>query len=205
MGPFHPTLGGPPKHHIVRVGWNTPKLQDEAHFDIWALAHGLPAEMSTEPWTRQALIDAADDAEKPGAATILDNLVELGLVVEVARGSDRAREFANSYCVRSLLMGLGNTREDPARDGIGIAGLPPILKVRPRVFEIWQWAHLWPTIWSACEGIALVTNPVEGSGAEHASPESVLDFMLDAFRDLISHGAIYLDLQTTTRRANTSD
>lgn len=191
MGPFHPAQGAPVRHHIVRVGWDTPKLPDEAHRDIWALAHGLPSRLGSVRWTRQAIIETADDADMGGSAEILDSLADLGLIVEVTPGSEQAREFASSYCVRPLLIGLGNTPEDPVLDGIGLGGVPPLVKVRPRVFEIWQWAHLWPSVWEACEGLASVANQ-----AEDTRPEALLDFMLEAFRTLIAHGAIYLDVPT---------
>ncbi len=125
------------------------KLPDEGHVDIWALAHGLPNRTDTIRWTRRAIIEAADDADMPDAASILDSLAGLGLIVEVTRGTEQAREFAESYRLQSLLIGLGNSPEDPVLDGIGLVGIPPVVKVRPRVFEIWQWAHLWPTVWAA--------------------------------------------------------
>jgi len=198
MGPFHPKQGAPAKHHIVRVGWRTPKLPDQAHYDMWALAHGLPSRLDNAPWSRQVLIETANEAAVPGpAAEILDNLAQLGLIVEVTPGSDQAREFAEAYRVRPLLMGIGNTANDPVLDGIGLAGMPPLVRVRPRVFEIWEWTHLWPSIWSACEGFAAVANQAADAGAEPAEPEALLDFMLDAFRTLIAHSALYLDVVTT--------
>ncbi|MDQ3733600.1 MAG: hypothetical protein M3400_06310 [Actinomycetota bacterium] len=205
MGPFHPTQGAPAKHHIVRVGWNTPKLPDQAHFDMWALAHGLPSRLGGAPWTRQVLIETATEAEVPGAAEILDNLVRLGLTVEVMPGSDQAQKFAQAYRVRPLLIGLGNTAADPVLDGIGLAGVPPLVRVRPRVFEIWEWTHLWPSIWTACEGFASVANQAADASAEPAEPQALLDFMLDAFRTLIAHSAIYLDVVTTAPGRSASE
>ncbi len=198
MGPFHPNQGAPAQHHIVRVGWDTPKLPDAAHFDVWALAHGLPSRAHTMRWTRQAIIDTADEVEIPGTADILDSLADLGLIVEVAPGSAQAREFAAQYRLRPLLIGLGNTPEDPILDGIGLGGIPPLVKVRPRVFEIWQWAHLWPSIWAACEGLAWVAGQAGNARPEDADPEALLDFMFEAFRTLISHNAVYLDVASTS-------
>ncbi len=197
MGPFHPSRNGPAKHHIVRVGWETPKLPDEEHVDIWALAHGLPDRVETTRWTRQAIIEAAQDADMPDAAAILDNLAGLGLIAEVSPGTEQAREFAESYRLQSLLIGLGNSPEDPILDGIGLIGIPPVVKVRPRVFEIWQWAHLWPTIWAACEGLAYVSAQGADPSPETTEPEQVLDLVLDSLRTLISRNAVYLDVAMT--------
>ncbi|MGI8628324.1 MAG: hypothetical protein ACR2J5_17415 [Geodermatophilaceae bacterium] len=194
MGPFHPSRNGPAKHHIVRVGWETPKIPDEDHLDVWALAHGLPGRVDSVRWTRRAIIEAADEAEMPDAAAVLDNLTDLGLVVEVTPGTEQAREFADSYRLQSLLIGLGNSPDDPVLDGIGLPGVAPMLKVRPRVFEIWQWAHLWPTIWAACEGLAYVAGRTEGATPEAADPDKVLDLMFEAIRTLVLGNAVYLDV-----------
>lgn len=204
MGPFHPDQNAPIKHHIVRVGWNTPKLPDEAHFNIWALAHGLPTRMDTR-WTRQAIIEAADEAGMAEAAAILDTLAGLGLIAEVIPETGQAREFAGSYRLQSLMIGLGNTPEDPVLDGIGWAGLPPVVKVRPRIFHVWQLAHLWPSLWSACEGLAWANAQVpEDTFPEYTDPRGVLDLILEALRALIWCSAAYLDVATPPRSASTS-
>lgn len=197
LGPFHPKRNQPPRHHIVRVGWDTPKLTDEAHVDIWALAHGLPDRVDAVRWTRQAILDAAQDAGMPDAAVILDDLAGLGLITEVHTGTDQALDFAKGHRMQSLLIGLGNSPEDPVLDGIGLAGMAPILKVRPRVFQVWQWAHLWPTVWAACEGLAFVAGETGAGRPEDTDPVTVLDFMLEALRTLVSRNAAYLDLAVT--------
>lgn len=202
MGPFHPSRNGPAKHHIVRVGWDTPKLTDEAHVDIWALAHGLLGREDVR-WTRKAIIAAAEEAEMADAAAILDDLAGLGLIAEVLPGTDQAHMFADSYRMQSLLIGLGNSPADPAFDAIGLVGLEPVAKVRPRVFEIWQWAHLWPTLWAACEGLAYLAKKA-GSTPEASDPEQVLDLMIEALRTLISRNAAYLDVPVGAGGGNRS-
>jgi len=192
MGPFHPTRGAPARHFIVRVGWDTPKLPDEDHLDVWALAHGLPARIGTTPWTRDAVLAAARDGGIADAETVLDTLVDLGLVAEVTPGTPGAVEFARRHRVQSLLVGLGNLPDDPLLDGIGLPGLPPMVRVEPRVFELWQWAHLWPDLWSACE--ALADAEQETGGTATADPELTLGGALRALRVLVAHNAAYLDL-----------
>jgi hypothetical protein len=172
------------------------------------LAHGEPTGTETGRWTRQAIIDVADTAEMPNAAAILDTLADLGLIAEVRPGTEQAREFAGSYRLQSLMIGLGNSPEDPVLDGIGLAGIPPVVKVRPRVFEIWQWAHLWPSLWAACEGLAWVAGQAaqveEADRPKEADPEALLDFVLEATRTLMWRNAVYLDVATTPRSASTS-
>lgn len=193
MGPFHPGRGAPPKHHIVRVGRDTPKLPDETHFDVWALSHGLPARIGHMPWTRQAVARVATDAGVPDPEAVLDSLLELGLVVEVVPGTPGAVDFARRHRVHSLLIGLGNGPEDPFLDGIGLPGLPPLARVEPRVYELWQWAHLWPDLWSACQGFTEAARESGASGEEEPDPARWLDVALGDLRTLIAHNAAYLD------------
>lgn len=205
MGPFHPKVNAPARHHIVRVGWDTPKLPDEAHLDIWALAHGPPTGGENNSWTRKAIIEVAEEADMPDAAAILDTLADLGLIAEVTPGTGQAREFAESYRLQSLMIGLGNSPDDPVLDGIGLAGIPPVVKVRPRIFEIWQWAHLWPSLWAACEGLAWVADQAEDAARpEDADPEALLDFVLEATRTLLWRNAVYLDVAATPRSESRS-
>jgi hypothetical protein len=116
MGPFHPSRNGPAKHHIVRVGWETPKLPDEGHVDIWALAHGLPTREAVR-WTRRAIIEAADEAGMPDATAILDNLAGLGLIAEVTPGPSRPTISPTPNRLQSLLIGLATVLTIPCSTG----------------------------------------------------------------------------------------
>lgn len=193
MGPFHPERGAPSRHHIVRVGWDTPKLPDDTHFEVWAFTHGLPARIDHVPWTRRAVVRVAADAGVPDAEPILDALLELGVVVQVVPGTPGAVEFARRHRVHSLLVGLGNGPEDPFLDGIGLPGLPPLARVEPRVYELWQWAHLWPDLWSACQGFTEAAREAGTPDGVEPDPERWLDFALGGLRTLIAHNAAYLD------------
>lgn len=195
MGPFHPRPGAPPRHFIVRIGWTTPKLPDEAHLDVWAFAHGLPTRIDSERWTREAVVRTAEDAGVADAGAVVENLLERRLLAEVEPGTDQAVEFARTYRMQSLLIGLGNGPDDPVLDGIGIAGLPAVVRVRPRVFELWQWGHLWPDLWSTCESLAEVSRESGSTDPDETEPERVLDFALGALRTLVAHNAAYLDVR----------
>lgn len=198
LGPFHPSRSAPAQHYIVRVGWDTKKLPDPAHLDIWSLAHGLPHLIET-PWTRTAIVKVAHDAGMSDAEAIIDTLLDLGLLAVVQSATDQAVDFACSYRMQALLVGLGNGPDDPAVDGIGLPGLPPLLTVAPRTFEIWQWGHLWPSIWSACEGLAEVARGTQDSDPATTEPRQVLSSVLGALRTLIAKNAVYLDTTSTVR------
>ena len=217
QGAFHPGRGLPPSHHVVRMGWEAVRLTEEIEVDVWGLAHGLPAEMETaKAWNRACVLDAAAEAGHPGAEPVLDRLLDRGLVVEVGPGTAQAREFARFHRLQPLLVGLGQAPDEsvvpaesvapdgaPAPDGgqprgepvdaIGVPGLLVALRATPRVFEVWEWAHLWPDLWSACEGLAEAGRDAGETEPTATDPDEVLTFVLGAAQTLIAHGAAYLD------------
>lgn len=192
VGAVHPDRGAPALHVVVRVGWDTPKLQDEAHHQVWWLAHRSSGR-GGRPWTRQAIVDHAGDTGTADAGEVFDTLVSLGLLAVIPPSIEQEMAFARRYRVQALLVGLGNTPSQPAMSGIGLPGLPPLLDVPTRYFEVWQWAHLWPNIWASCEGLAEVARETGDTEPSATRPEQVLESTLQAIRTLIARNAIYLD------------
>ena len=101
LGPFYPGENAPLKHHIVRVGWGTPKLPDDDHMSLWALSHGMSSRIGTTPWTRRAVEDAAHEGGMNDPAPIFDTLLKLGVVVELGD----PMEFAKRYRMQALMSG----------------------------------------------------------------------------------------------------
>jgi hypothetical protein len=210
QGAFHAGGGRPPSYHVVRMGWEPARLDDEAEVDVWGLAHGLPA--AIEPggaWTRSSVLEAAAEVGHADASPVLDRLLGRGLVAEVAPGSAAAREFARYHRLQPLLIGLGPIPEgsrlsdggevtDEPLDALGVPGLTIAARVRPRVFEVWEWAHLWPDLWSASEGLAAAGREAGGTDEAATDPEQVLAFVLAAAQTLVAHGAAYLDHRPRT-------
>ncbi|KQS73728.1 hypothetical protein [Modestobacter sp. Leaf380] len=186
MGPVHLTPGAAPDHHAVRIGWESHRLSDPDQVVVWRLAHGDPEGVPATPESVSSAATAAG-VRDPGGA--LASLVGPGLVVEVAE--ENAEAFARAHRVQPLLAGLGNSAED-LMDSIGLLGLPPAARVRPRVFEVWRWAHLWPDLWSAAEGLAAAGAGDDGEPRSTAADE--LLGLLDAVQELLSAGAVHLDV-----------
>ena len=192
MGPFHQHRGEPPAYWVVRLGWDSPLLPDQATADVWALAHGLPGQAAT-PWTRSALCRAATEAGVADPDPVLTALVERGLVAEVAPGTTSAAEFAATHRVQSLLLGLGELPDTPELDGIGLLGMPALARVPLGTYEFWQWGHLWPTLAEAATGLAEMAAQSPEHAPEEADPPQVLDRILRELHGLLAVGAVYLD------------
>jgi hypothetical protein len=193
MGPFHQHRGAPPAYWVVRLGWDSPLLQDQATADVWALAHGRRDQTDRAPWTRTELCRAARAAGVDQPDAVLDALIGRGLVAEVGPGTAEAAEFAGTHRVQSLLLGLGELPDDPGVDGIGLLGMPPLARVHLATFEFWQWGHLWPTLTEAAGGLAEMAAESPGHTPEEADSRQVLDRILRDLHQLLSVGAVYLD------------
>jgi hypothetical protein len=193
MGPFHQHRDAPPAYWVVRLGWDSPLLHDQSTADVWALAHGLPDQVHSIPWTRSAIRRVAREAGIGDSDAALDHLLERGLAVELTPGSPAAVEFAGTHRVQSLLLGLGQLPDRPGVDGIGLLGMPALAQVSARTYEFWQWAHLWPTLADAAAGLAEMAAQAPGHDPSETDPAAVLDRLLRELHTLLSGHAVYLD------------
>lgn len=204
IGPFYPEQHAPLRHHIVRVGRETPKLADDTHMAVWALLHGPGPTAGGEgpAWTRQVVESICGDLDITGAARLVDELLHTGAAVEVDSHGDGLLEFAHAYRLRALLHGLGNTAEDHGRYGIGIPHVGPIVTVSIQEYELWQWAPVVPTLWDAYE---MLTQVWRRTGAIHSlntDPTERLRHDVEnlTLHKLLGHGAAYLDEASATAR-----
>jgi len=178
--------------HVVRIGWESYQLEDAAQFAVWALAHGLPEPGAgeTAPWTRSALVGAARASGIPNVGDALADLTARDLLIEVTPGTAEAVEFARVCRTRSLLIGLGNTLEEPRRYAIGASENAPVARVSGFAYELWKWGHACDSLWHACHVFAAAGSPGE---VDETDPERVLTRCLAAIQVLLANGAIYLD------------
>jgi len=179
-------------HHEVRLGVNVVEVDNDT-FRLWALAHGIPDQLSEDAtWGRQQIIDAATTAGITNAEASIENGINQGLLVEVAPGPDAAVEFATRYRLVPLMLGLGNSAEEPGLYGIGLFG-QPFLHVNSMVYSLWEWAHLDRNLWEACETFAQVEAQAGAQEPDETDPHKILENFLVAIHGLLSVNAAYLD------------
>jgi hypothetical protein len=197
LGPVHSPTG--PAEHLVRVGWRTWRLPEGLRADTWALAHG-GADPLEGPWRRAGLLTAAAATGLGDVTADLDALVSDGLVAEVRSGPE-AEAFAARVRLQPLLVGLGNSADDPL-DALGIPGLPAAARVRPRVAEVWRWAGAWPSLAAARDGFARIA---ARTGTDPAGTAADLDWLLVAVQQLVAVSAGHLDAAGGGRLARRHD
>src|SRR5690349_3582172 len=188
LGPFFPGPGADLDGHRVRVGHEVVTLFSDTEFAVWGLAHGLPgsAPSGAARLTRHTVEAAVREQTGADSGAAIDELLREGVLVEVGDGAADPVEFGRRYRFRSLLVGLGASREQPDRFHIGLTGRP-LATVDGLAFEFWEWAPLHPTLWAAWQAAAAVETALGGS-------EPVVDGALDRLQVLLAAGCGYLDV-----------
>ncbi len=180
----------PARVHQVRRGPNIDELP-ESQFIVWALAQGLADKLDGTRWTRAVVEQTVQQAGIDNAAEIVDQLLADEYLVEVdpADGHD----FALRYQLHPLMLGLGNSPEEPWLYGLGF-GDQPVLKVSRAVYSLWEWAHLDGNLWDACETFSDVEQQAGGKDPELTDPQRVLTGLLAGIHHLTSAAAAYVDV-----------
>ncbi|MDQ3716101.1 MAG: hypothetical protein M3381_08815 [Actinomycetota bacterium] len=180
----------------VRVGPDVVRLDDE-QFAIWGLAHGIPDRPPEQPWTRQTVLTAARRAGIAHSEQVLDGLVKDYLLFEATPGTDGAVDFARRHRLIPLMLGLGNSSEEPRLYSVGMVGLP-VVSMSAMAYDLYEWAHMDSNLWLACQGAAATAVRVGIEDRLARDPLLMLDALLGTLHALLSPNAAYLD----TRLAN---
>ncbi|MBB4906414.1 hypothetical protein [Actinophytocola algeriensis] len=174
---------------VVRVGVeHRPLTADE--FGVWVLAHGAPEDGAV--WTTDDLLRLAEETELADAGRHVEELTAKGLLALVpAEGGPEAVAFVEKYRLAPLLVGLGNTEDDPDDYALGFPLLDePVAVVPVGSYELWQWGHVAPSMWHTCEVRAKVAADLN----EPSGSEEVLAGLLADLRPLLVNSCAYLDL-----------
>lgn len=175
----------------VRVGADVNRLTDE-QFAIWGLAHGTPDRPPDQPWNRQAVLTAARRAGIGGAEQVLESLMADHMLVETTPGTDSAVDFARRHRLIPLMLGLGNTAEEPWIYSVGLLGMP-IVQLSATAYDLYKWAHLDANLWLACEGAAATAVRVGIDDPKATDPLQTLNALLATLHVILSPNAVYLD------------
>lgn len=186
LGVFHPGDGTSAPVQQVRRGAELVELSD-AEFLVWSLAHGLAdAEGESVPCTEPAILEYADE---PAA---IRSLVDRGLLVEVVPGSPESVRFASAHRLLPLALGLGNDPEQPWLFSVGLL-YQPLASMTAAMYDLWQWAHLAPDLWLACQELAVVATRAGIRDPGQTDPDQVLAGALGSMHHLLAVRVACLD------------
>ncbi|WP_405063919.1 hypothetical protein OG474_20360 [Kribbella sp. NBC_01505] len=175
-------IGAP--NHVVRVGMKQHRLTD-VEFGAWMLTHG-PAEATAEPWTRRRMTAEATRLAIDLPPDLLDDLEARGLVFSIDPADPDVAGVARGYRLEALMIGLGDTAEQPGHHRIGVPEAGVVAVLDPDSYELWQWAATTPSLWAYCELRSTVTSSDD--------PRSAADRVFQDLRTLVAHGCGYLDV-----------
>jgi hypothetical protein len=197
-GPFYTDNVAVPDAYLVRVGATVASLP-YLHFLTWSVSHGLIADPPPPPMTRDGLAERATEEGVADAPALISELVDAGLLHEVDLDGPAAEEFARRYRLSPLLLGLGNSGEDPLGFQIGLPGAPAVV-VSPHIYNLWHSAPSTATLWDACEQMATENRALvaevgpEGIAALFSEdPREILAGFLGSLHTLLASSAAYLD------------
>ncbi len=166
LGAFHDGMGG--RIQQVRVGATVAELSD-VEYDAWSSAHS------------------------PASSTPGDLVAALTARALLADVSDPV-EFAARHRLVPLALGLGNTAAEP---WLFTAGLlhQPVVAMTGALFDLWQWAHLSPDLWTACHEAAAVALQAGMTDLEQTDPARVLDGALESVPPLLAARVACFDVR----------
>lgn len=188
LGRYH-DVGTEPVH-VVRVG---PKLRrfTAEQFTVWGLAHGVTDPAQKGPWTRPAVIAASRRAGLADPDPVLDAFLADGALIEATPGTPSAVEFARAHRMVPLMLGLGNTADDPGLFRVGFS--EPVVGMNPDLYDLYIWSHLEDDLWAACAAAVEVEQELGSDDPALTDPHRVLADLLEALHPLLVGHAVYLD------------
>lgn len=180
-------LNDPATRFEVRVGDRTVSLHPD-RFAIWLSAHAMPG---APRWTERALTESLAAGGLPATPGDLDALYADGLLARV--DPDRAVSFAAGHRLVPLLLGLGESSDQPGGYPLGLLDQPLVTVAGP-MFLLWAWSPVERDLWSSCQRLAddIGTGP-DAADPALTDPEAVLAGVLEGLHGLLSCGAAYLD------------
>jgi hypothetical protein len=174
----------------VRVGAELHRLPS-GDFSVWAMAHG-PADHVPRPWTVEELADQARTVGLPDAPDRLARLAETGLVALAAPGTESGSALARRVRMVPLVLGLGNSPENPDAYAVGLPGRP-LAVLSAAAYDLFEWATMETSLWRACEGAAATATRVGIDDPLASDPESLLTSLLSDLHRLLTPNAVCLD------------
>lgn len=103
-------------------------------------------------------------------------------------------EFASTHRLLPLALGLGNTAEEPWLFAAGLLYQPMVAMTSP-LYDLWQWAHLSPDLWSACREAAAVAVQAGATAPEQTDPAEVLAGALETAPHLLTSRVACFDVR----------
>jgi hypothetical protein len=191
-GRLHRSVAPVTYEHTVMLGARVLRLGDP-QLAVWLLARGSRDRTRPVTWTRRRVLAEAAAVGVPDPARVLAGLIADGLLAETIPETEHSVEFAASYRLAPLMLGLGNTAEEPWEHRIGFSGQPAV-KVAGVHYGLWEWSHLDGDLWSGCRAHADTAIRAGVTDPDQTVPERILTDFFTVLHPVLTSGAACLDL-----------
>ncbi len=191
IGAYYDDPGSTSHTFRVRLGPDVIRLSSE-QFAVWGLAHGVPDRPPDQPWDRHSVVAAGYAAGLRDPERAVADLTSQNALVEAVAGADSGFHFARQHRMLPLMLGLGNTADEPRVYAAGVIGQPIVL-MSSTVYDLFAWAHLDTDLWSACQRAAESAIQVQVNDVAATDPARLLDVLLGSLHTLLSPNAVCLD------------
>lgn len=124
------------------------------------------------------------------SSAVDDGLLSRGLLADT---TDQVT-FASGHRLLPLALGLGNTPEEPWLFSAGLLYEPMVAMTGP-LYDLWQWAHLSPDLWSACREAAAVAVQAGMTASEQTDPTEILSGALAVLPELLTAKVACFDVR----------
>jgi hypothetical protein len=186
-------IAGDPGRRQVRRGGTFHDLTED-QYALWALAHGTPEAIQDEVTWHRGLVEEHARATGPAEpAVVIDELLDLGLLIELTSGDGQALELATRHRLVPLMLGLGNSPDEPDLFGIGFLQ-QPIVQVSHAIYDVWQWSTMDDSLWTTCQNAAEVAHRSGATAPAFTDPTMLLDGVISALHTLLFTNAACLDI-----------
>lgn len=193
QGPLYHESETTPKYYCVRIGQLVATLPDDISLAVWAAGH-RPLEAGDRLWTRADVIAVArDQLGVSDPQEQIEDFLHTGLLVEVEPDPADAIGFATAHRMTPLLVGLGNSPDDPLGYGIGLVGMQPMARVSALGFDIYSWSAVGNNLWEVCQAVAEAGVEAEVGNQDDLDPTTVLLGFLTELQTLLAVNAVCLD------------
>jgi hypothetical protein len=161
----------------------------EQQAQVWLLARGVPEEIDRQtPWQR-----ASVEERVPGSGPVIDELQDLGLLVETTPRTPQAEEFARAHRLVPLMLGLGNSANDTDTFAVGFLS-QPALQVSHPIYDVWQWSTMDDSLWNTCENATDVARRAGSTELDAIDTSRLLAGIVGSLHALLVSSAAYLDV-----------
>ena len=140
-----------PSYYEVHL-WALPAELTASEVAVWSAPFIDPGRHAKAGVDR-ARIKSVTAGAVADVDTVVDSLIDRGLLVEFDPIDDPVRDLLDGLQIHPTAVGLGTTAERPDVGTLGLRGEPMVV-VNNLTYALWSYSMRYRSIWQACQELA---------------------------------------------------